>query len=420
MDRLNKTGRVLMEYRSEFQKHYGDSIDEALKEAVGSMYNDKKIDEKVFRNIFNENIPNEDFERILSKNKEFTKSNIEINYEFDQIRKKINEYMISIAFVDSMNTKNSVDMNKIIIIHQFDLNKTYLMSSFGVNQTEIIPLMKRRGFIEKFAVLRLNQVLKEVYNELRVPEDVDHGYSLVYYNKLTHGFSIDYKYYLNINLTTNDEKTKQLVNKIRDLDKVVDKKFHNKLGNNYFINVNNVKGLEIKNNKKPVTKILTIDSPQIVVEQSKNAQEKKKDINVGNNQNQNKSQQKENIEPQPRVKQQPQPQPQPQNQQKNKENLVNIPEDKSMNQYKNKNKEKEIEIIIESKKHEIPGNIPIKKIIDDSKKLTDKVSTINPEIEIDKKNDNVKDNKSQNEKNKNEPVIEEFEIDFDISDKDFL
>lgn len=420
MDRLNKTGRVLMEYRYEFQKHYSESIDEALKEAISSMYNDKKIDEKIFRNIFNENIPDEDFERILSKSKEFTKSTAELNYEFDQIRKKINEYMISIGFVDSMNTKNSIDMNKIIVIHQFDLNKSYLMASFGVNQTEIIPLMKRRGFIEKFAVLRLNQVLKEIYNEMRVPEDIDHGYSLVYYNKVTQGFSIDYKYYINVSLATNEEKMKLLVGKIKELDKVVDKKFHNKLGNNYFINIKNDKALEIKNNEKPVGKQLNIETPQKIVEQTKNAHvEKNKNVTAQNKQDK-QSQAMSTADAHLRNKQQ---QGQQQREFQNKQNQQNQknkpPQTSQIVQPVQTNQEQKDSFNKqqEQKKRELQGGIPIKKNLDENNQN-------NTNSEQTKKLDsNIVDNSStitSQDKNKMEPIVEEFEIEFDVSDKDLL
>lgn len=279
MERLNKSGRTLLEYRSEFKKHYSDSIDESLKEAVNILYNEKKIDEKIFRNILNENISDDDFEIMLSKRKEFTKNTSELNYEFDLVRKKINEYMIDIGFTTSMNTKNSLDINKIIIIHQFDLNRNYIMSSFGVNQTEIIPLMKRRGFVEKFAVLRLNQVLKEIYGEMKMPEDIDHGYSLVYYNKKTQSFSIDYKFYINVDVASDEKRMKELINKIRELDKVIDKKFHTKLGNSYFNEPkNNTSTLKMGEAEKPVVKQTQIQPVKNVVEKAqKNKNQQKKD-----------------------------------------------------------------------------------------------------------------------------------------------
>ena len=275
MERLNKSGRALLEYRSEYKKHYSDSIDESLKEAVQILFNEKKIDEKVFRNIFNESISDEDFQLILSKKKEYTKNTNELNYEFDQVRKKINEYMIEVGFTNSMNTKNSLDINKIIIIHQFDLNKQYVMSSFGVNQTEMVPLMKRRGFVEKFAVLRLNQVLKEIYSEMKMPEHVDHGYSLVYYNKKTQGFSIDYKFYINVDIAANEPLMKELILKIKELDKIIDKKFHNKLGNSYFVeSKNNQNALKMENPTKPTTKQSNIQPVQNVVEKAKKKKNK--------------------------------------------------------------------------------------------------------------------------------------------------
>lgn len=360
MERLNKSGRALLEYRSEFRKHYSDSIDESLKEAINILYNEKKIDEKIFRNIYNENISDDDFEIMLSKRKEFTKNTNELNYEFDLIRKKINEYMIEIGFTNSMNTKNSLDINKIIIIHQFDLNRNYIMSSFGVNQTEIVPLMKRRGFVEKFAVLRLNQVLKEIYGEMKMPEDIDHGYSLVYYNKKTQSFSIDYKFYINVDVAADEKRMKELINKIKELDKIIDRKFHNKLGNSYFNEPqNNTKALKIENSQKPVSKQTPIQPAKNVVEKAQK-----------NNKNEKKEEKK----------------------QKPQEQIYTLPEETEN---------------------------PIPKKTDISKPLEIKEPDLKEEIVEDVKSDVKEQPKKEQPKDKKDP-FEEIEIEFDVSDKDLL
>lgn len=380
MERLNKSGRALLEYRNEYKKHYSDSIDESLKEAISIMYNERKIDEKVFKSIFNESISDDDFEIILSKKKEFTKNTAELNYEFDLVRRKINEYMIEIGFINSMNTKNSLDINKIIIIHQFDLNRNYIMSSFGVNQTEIIPLMKRRGFVEKFAVLRLNQVLKEIYGEMRMPEDIDHGYSLVYYNKKTQSFSIDYKFYINVDVASDEKRMKSLLDKIKELDKIIDKKFHNKLGNSYFSEPkNNENELKMKNAEKPIVKQSPIESAKTVVEKATKTEKQE--------------QPKEIKEP---VKNPPKEQPKQKEPEKKQDNTPKVPsnmfilEDTDVPPIKNNQKN-------QPPKNNQPKDNPPK----DGKSDGDNKKT----------GDDKKDKKNS---------FDEIEIEFDVSDKDLL
>lgn len=434
MEKLNKSGRALLEYRSEFRKHYSDSIDESLKEAISTIYQEKKIDEKIFRNIFNEDITDEDFEIMLSKRKEFTKNTTELNYEFDLVRKKINEYMIEIGFTNSMNTKNSLDINKIIIIHQFDLNRNYIMSSFGVNQTEIIPLMKRRGFVEKFAVLRLNQVLKEIYGEVKMPEDVDHGYSLVYYNKKTLSFSIDYKFYVNVDIMADEKRMKDIVNKIKELDRIIDKKFHSKLGNEYFEEPkNNASSLRLSNAEKPNVKQIPIQPPHNIVNKAQKTPEKEipKPSVIAEVEVEDKIEKQDNASkanapqtskpetPKEDVKQEQKVETKPvqQNQPKtDKQPTKNNQQQKKQEQPKRPNNNvKKAEIIVEKEKPEI--------VIDDDVSDTKKPDIVidDNKITVEKENKDKKDDKKDSKKDaKKENPFEEIEIEFDVSDKDLL
>lgn len=234
MEILNKNGMILMDYRREFKRHYADSVDEALKDAILTLYKEGQIPEKLFRIILDDNIDDSVVYTYLLSRREFTKSSMELNSEFNEVRERVNDYLIKINFVKNVCTKNSVNTNRIYVIKQYDIPKELLLSYFGLTPSEIIPLMKRKGFMDKFCVLRLSQAFKEIYTELRVPEHIDHGYSLIYYNKLIQGFSIDYKYMVNVNYINDEERLCDLMDKIKKLDEVVERKFESKMSYSYF------------------------------------------------------------------------------------------------------------------------------------------------------------------------------------------
>ena len=234
MEILNKNGMILMDYRREFKRHYADSVDEALKDAILTLYKEGQIPEKLFRIILDDNIDDSVVYTYLLSRREFTKSSMELNSEFNEVRERVNDYLIKINFVKNVCTKNSVNTNRIYVIKQYDIPKELLLSYFGLTPSEIIPLMKRKGFMDKFCVLRLSQAFKEIYSELRVPEHIDHGYSLIYYNKLIQGFSIDYKYMVNVNYINDEERLSDLMDKIKKLDEVVERKFESKMSYSYF------------------------------------------------------------------------------------------------------------------------------------------------------------------------------------------
>ena len=223
-----------MDYRREFKRHYADSVDEALKEAILNLYKEGQIPEKLFRIILDDNVDDAVVYTYLLSRREFTKSSMELNSAFNEVREKVNDYLIKINFVRNVCTKNSINTNRIYVIKQYDIPKDLLLSYFGLTPSEIIPLMKRKGFMDKFCVLRLSQAFKEIYSELKVPEHIDHGYSLIYYNKMIQGFSIDYKYMVNINYINDEEHLADIMEKIKDLDAIVEKKFESKMSYKYF------------------------------------------------------------------------------------------------------------------------------------------------------------------------------------------
>lgn len=239
MELLNKNGLTLMDYRRRFKRHYGATIDEALKNAIYVLYKEGQIPEKLFRILLDENIDDGDVYAYLVSKREYTKSSTELNSEFDRVREHVNNYLIKIGFTKNVCTENSIGTNRIYVIKQYDISKELLQKFFGLTPTEIIPLMKRKGFMDKFCVLRLSQAFKEIYSSLKVPEHIDHGYYLVYYNKSIQGFSIDYKYMVNINYIMDEERLMDVMDQIKELDAIVEKQFQQKMSFANFRNVYN-------------------------------------------------------------------------------------------------------------------------------------------------------------------------------------
>lgn len=296
MEILNKNGMILMDYRREFKRHYADSVDEALKEAILTLYKENQIPEKLFRIILDDSIDDSVVYTYLLSRREFTKSSMELNSEFNEVRERVNDYLIKINFVKNVCTKNSINTNRIYIIKQYDIPKELLLSYFGLTPSEIIPLMKRKGFMDKFCVLRLSQAFKEIYSELRVPEHIDHGYSLIYYNKLIQGFSIDYKYMVNINYVNDEERMCDLMDKIKKLDEVVERKFESKMSYSYF------QQLDKKMSSKELA--AAIDEIVIPVRSGKRSQDiRKPELIIEEVENDKTSKKEELPESQPTVKQ---------------------------------------------------------------------------------------------------------------------
>ena len=229
MELLNKNGLELMNARRRFLRHYANDIDNIVKEYIYSLYKEGRIPEKLFRILLDEKVDDAEVYAYLVSRREFTKSSVELNSEFDITRAKVNEKLIDIGFTRNVRTENSPTTNRIYIIKQYDVPKDFLLSYFGLTPIEIIPLMRRKGFMDKFCVLRLLQVFKEIYTELEIPDHVDHQFSKVYYNNALQGFSLDYKYMVNLNYLRDPARLADVVIKIKNADLIVEKGFKQKM-----------------------------------------------------------------------------------------------------------------------------------------------------------------------------------------------
>lgn len=229
MELLNKTGKTILDYRRTYMMNVEDIVRDRIKNGVYELYKNGQIQEKLFRILLDENVDEADVYSYLLSKREYTKSSAELTAEFNVVRQKVNERLVEIGFTKNVTTQNSINTNRIHIIKQYDIPRLLLERYFGVSASEIIPLMKRRGFMDKYCVLRLFTVFQEIYSGLSIPEHIDHSYSKIYYNNNIKSFSIDYHYIVNINYIQNTERLNALMVKIKELDAVVEKLFEEKV-----------------------------------------------------------------------------------------------------------------------------------------------------------------------------------------------
>lgn len=289
---LNNDAILLKEYRKEYKKNNTDKRKNLLEKEILSLYQNKIIPEPIFRNIFSEDILDIEFDELLKKYKCFTRSYLDLIHEFDQVRKPINDYMISINFKKNIFTSNLINQNRIAISRKFVLCEKYLMNYFGINKIELLPLMKRRGLVEKFAVYRLNVVLNDIYNKINNINNADIGYSLVYYDKDIKTFAINFDFYVNIEIAKKMEEMKRIIAEIQKETKKIETLFYLKLGKEYFdddIVINDTLNMEIKD-YKPKKNNIKVSAKECLnkISEKENLQESKHIVDK-NKENTNKS-----------------------------------------------------------------------------------------------------------------------------------
>jgi len=198
MNRINHKGMELLEYKKELMKEYPPLIKSSLILALEQMTENKVVDMDTYLVIKNEETSIDTFHQYLLKKSTFTKTPEEVYEEFEVLRKKLDGYFEEKGISD-LQSESVIDKDVILVSRKFTMDQAFTMNYFGVEEKDLLKLMKRRGFVEKFAVLRLMKIFKEwlkyaTYKESLIVPNI----SLVYFDSEEYGYSIDVTFEISI------------------------------------------------------------------------------------------------------------------------------------------------------------------------------------------------------------------------------
>lgn len=206
MNRINQRGMDLIQYKCELMKDYPKLVKDSLILALEQMVENKVLDMDTYMLIRDESSTPESFEEYLYTKPNFLKTDEEIFAEFEVIRSKLNDKLASHG-LHQLQSESVIDKDIILVTKKFCVNEEFTMKYFGVEEKDLLKLMKRRGFVEKFAVLRLTAIFKPFMEALEVPSDLFVcDMSLVYYDKDENGYSIDLYFELPIEEVEREER----------------------------------------------------------------------------------------------------------------------------------------------------------------------------------------------------------------------
>lgn len=223
MNRINTRGLELIEYKLELKKDYPELVLKSLITTLEQMVENKILDIDTYYNIKDESFGMENFEEYLLTKKDFTKTEEEIFEEFEVIRKELDKKLKEHETLENLITESVITKDLILVTRKFCINEQFTIDYFGVEEKDLLKLMKRKGFVEKFAVLRLTSIFNDFMKNLSYPEELFKcDSSLVYFDKEENGYSIDFSFNLKIEDVENEEKVNEICEKIKDLKKQVE------------------------------------------------------------------------------------------------------------------------------------------------------------------------------------------------------
>lgn len=210
MNRINQRGLDLIQYKTELMKDYPKLVKDSLLLSLEQLVENKVMDMDTYIMIKDESTTPSTFEDYLISKQQFMKTDQEIFVEFELVREKLTAKLASHG-MNQLQSESVIDKDLILVTKKFCVNEAFTMSYFGVKEEDLPKLMKRRGFVEKFAVLRLTSIFKGFIEELEYPLDLFVcDMSLVYYDKDENGYSIDLYFELPVEEVEREDRLDEI------------------------------------------------------------------------------------------------------------------------------------------------------------------------------------------------------------------
>ncbi|TCJ98236.1 UNVERIFIED_ORG: hypothetical protein BDK47_11822 [Anoxybacillus amylolyticus] len=188
MERLNMLGMELLEYKKELMnEEYNKLVKKSLRLAVEQLATHRVIDVNTYEMIQDQTMSLDEFRAYLLMKKPFVKTEEEIFLEFEQIRQQF----AMLLEREDIKTESIVKKDLILATKSFVIDETFVLEYFRVDETDLFKLMKRKGFVEKFAALRLRAIFEGFLERFAHSDWIRTDVSLVYFDKEQSNYAID-------------------------------------------------------------------------------------------------------------------------------------------------------------------------------------------------------------------------------------
>ena len=194
MQKFNQLGLELLSTKDELLNElHSVVVKKALLFQAESMTENKLIDPDTHLALTNKDLSPTEFELFLTEKKLYMKTIEELRVEYDIICETISRKFKTDVDFDSMS---KVENESIVYIQTFELDLEWVKSYFLVKETDIPQLIKEKGFVAKFAVLRIPKIIDEFLESHSLGHEIVELYRAehVYLNADTSSYCMDLIY----------------------------------------------------------------------------------------------------------------------------------------------------------------------------------------------------------------------------------
>lgn len=234
MNKFNKIGMEVLEYKKELTRDdYPELVRNALIGAVDQLQTNKVIDVDVHYSLKDNDVSMESFHELLLTKANLVKTVEELFKEFELTRNVLDKKLHDLELfklekdLAPVTTESKVEEEQIHIVSSFRIDSTFAAEYFGKSEPdELDILMKRKGFVERFVVLRYNKMMNDFLSE-RSNYDPDTGSvemidgiylsaSPVYYEPETNSYCSEFMIYVDIDLVESEDSHDEILEIAKD------------------------------------------------------------------------------------------------------------------------------------------------------------------------------------------------------------
>ena len=157
MKKLNLLGENVVEYKKELLKEHSSLVKQSLKLAIEQMVKASNITQEVYLALLDDEMSLEIFKAFLLKKPEFQKSSKELLEDYDMVGYDMINMFKKYDVID-IQMESKPEEEAIEFVQTFTLSKEFVTDYFLFEEGELNRLFQRKGFVEKFAILRLSRI----------------------------------------------------------------------------------------------------------------------------------------------------------------------------------------------------------------------------------------------------------------------
>ena len=235
MKKLKPIGYELINLKKEISNtSYSDTIKRALEISVDQMLEKGFIDLNTQMYIKDTSLSVKDFVNYLHEVETFKKSKEELAIEYEEFISNLSNEICNLGLnKDEFYCSIDLDNNRLKICKVFSLKAEFLKEFFYFEENSedeyLDKLMKRKGFVEKFAILRLPRIFFNFIDSC----DKNHHFELQktypYFDSKCNCYSIDLVFDIKIDKMEREDSKNKILNNILPIIDKANKYFDEKM-----------------------------------------------------------------------------------------------------------------------------------------------------------------------------------------------